>query len=115
LVLNHTLWFNLGKIRKSPGARASIRSQPPNNIRYFDTQFNNLRRDPTKNLDVSMDKNFRIAERKYFQIRFEAFNVPNRVGFGSPNLSATGASGFGYITSQANTPRHIESAIKLVW
>lgn len=95
--------------------------QLANNIRYFNAQFNNLRRDMTKNLDMAMDKNFRFGERRYLQIRIEGFNLPNRVGFNSPNLSPTTAynavsnTGFGAITSQANTPRRIESAIKLVW
>jgi hypothetical protein len=98
-----------------------ISQQLANNIRYFDTQFNNLRRDMTKNLDMSMDKNFRFGEHRYLQIRIEGFNLPNRVGFNTPNLSTTTAfnvisnTGFGAITSQANTPRRIESAIKLVW
>jgi hypothetical protein len=95
--------------------------QLANNIRHFDIQFNNLRRDATKNLDMSLDKNFRFGERRYLQIRIEGFNLPNRVGFNAPNLSPTTAfnpasnTGFGAISSQANTPRRIESAIKLVW
>ena len=34
--------------------------QLANNIQTFDLQFNNLRRDPTKQLDTSLDKNFRF-------------------------------------------------------
>ena len=89
-------------------------NQLANNIRYFDTQFNNLRRDATKELETSMDKNFRFGERRYLQIRIEAYNIGNRVGFASPNLTPT-STAFGTITSQANTPRRLESAIKLVW
>src|SRR5258708_39312123 len=88
--------------------------QPANNIRYFDTQFNNLRRDLTKQLDVSMDKNFSFGERRYLQFRIEAYNLPNRVGFGGPQLTPTNAA-FGTIGSQANTPRRIQSAFKLAW
>jgi hypothetical protein len=95
--------------------------QLANNIRYFDIQFNNLRRDPTKNLDMSMDKKFRFSERGYVEIRIEGHNLPNRVGFQTPNLSPTTAynaatnTGFGAISSQANTPRRVQSAIKIVW
>ena len=90
-------------------------AQLADNIRTFDNQFNNLRRDPTKQLDVSMTKNFYIKEGgPYFQVRLEAFNVTNRVTFGAPNTTPT-AVAFGTISTQANTPRRLESALKLVW
>lgn len=88
--------------------------QPADNIRTFDTQFNNLRRDATKNLDLSLLKRFDIRERKYLQIRFESFNLTNRVTFNAPNLSPT-SSTFALITSQANTPRRIQIGARLVW
>ena len=88
--------------------------QPSDNIVYFDTQFNNLRRDPTKNADLSMLKKFTFGERRYLQIRFEGFNVTNRVTFAAPNTSPT-SSAFGEITSQANTPRRIQMGARLVW
>jgi len=85
-----------------------------NNIRTFDTQFNNLRRDPTKNLDLSLLKKFSFGERRFFEMRFEAFNVTNRVGFGAPNLTPSNAL-FGQITTQANTPRRLQVGARLVW
>jgi hypothetical protein len=84
------------------------------NIRTFDTYFNNLRRDMTKNLDLSMMKRFSLGERKYLQVRFEAFNSTNRVTFGAPQLSPTNAA-FGLISTQANTPRRVETGMRLVW
>jgi hypothetical protein len=84
------------------------------NIRTFDTQFGNLRRDASKNVDLSMDKNFYFAERHYLQLRFETFNTTNRVTFGTPSLSAT-SSAFGTITTQANSPRAIQLGARLVW
>ncbi len=84
------------------------------NIRSFSTMFNNLRRDPTKNLDLSLLKNFHFTEQAYFQLRFESFNTTNRVGFAAPQLSPTNAS-FGVIGAQANTPRRIQIGARLVW
>ncbi|HWB82599.1 MAG TPA: carboxypeptidase regulatory-like domain-containing protein [Bryobacteraceae bacterium] len=84
------------------------------NIRTFYNYFNNLRRDATNQLDASLDKNFAFREGRYLQIRFEAYNILNHVTFGNVNLTATNAA-FGTIGSQANTPRRIESAIRLVW
>jgi len=88
--------------------------QPSDNIRVFDSQFNNLRRDMTKNGDLSMLKRFTLHERKYLQLRFECFNLTNRVTFAAPSLSAT-STAFATITSQANTPRRIQMGARLVW
>ncbi len=89
-------------------------AQLADNIRTFDNQFNNLRRDPTKQLDLSLIKNFKIMEKATIQIRLEGFNVTNRVTFGAPNTTPTAAA-FGTIGTQANTPRRLESALKLIW
>jgi hypothetical protein len=91
--------------------------QLADNIRTFDTQFNNLRRDPTEELDLNMIKNFRVTEKgAHFQIRIEAFNATNRVTFAAPNTTPTaGATTFGYIGAQANTPRRIQTTLKFVW
>jgi hypothetical protein len=85
-----------------------------NNIRTFNTQFGNLTRDPTKNLDLSAIKRFSLGERKYLQFRFETFNTTNRVTFGAPNLTPTSAT-FGQITTQANTPRRVQAGARFVW
>jgi len=85
------------------------------NIRTFDTTFNNLRRDATKNLDASLLKNFLFSERgAYLQLRFETFNTTNRVGFAAPNLTPTNST-FGTIGAQANTPRRVQLGARLVW
>jgi len=84
------------------------------NIRTFDNQFNNLRRDPTKQIDLSLTKKFRFDEKRYLQVVLEGFNVINHVTFGNPQTNPTNAQ-FGMITTQANTPRRLESALRLVW
>jgi hypothetical protein len=63
--------------------------QLASNIRTFNTSFNNLRRHPTKNLDLSVLKKFSLGERRYFQLRFESFNTTNHVTLGTPNLTPT--------------------------
>ena len=88
--------------------------QLADNIRTFDTQFNNLRRDPTENLDLSALKAFPIRESMHFELRFESFNVTNRVTFSAPNVSPT-SSAFGTITGQANQPRRVQIGARLVW
>jgi len=89
-------------------------NQLADNIRTFDNQFNNLRRDPTKQLDLNMTKRFNIKERAHLEVRLEAFNATNRVTFSAPSTTPTAAT-FGEIAAQANTPRRIQSSLKLVW
>jgi hypothetical protein len=48
------------------------------------------------------------------QFRLEAFNLTNRVTFGNVQTAPTNAA-FGTIGAQANTPRRIESGLRLVW
>jgi hypothetical protein len=89
--------------------------QLASHIRTFDTYFNNLRRDPTKNLDVSALKKFSLGERRYLQLRFEFFNVTNRVTFSAPAQLNPTNSAFGLISSQANNPRKIQVGARIVW
>ena len=88
--------------------------QPADNIRTLNTTFNNLRADGVKNLDASLLKNFSFGDKKYVQVRFETFNLTNRVAFSAPNLTATSAA-FGTIAAQSNTPRRIQLGARLVW
>jgi hypothetical protein len=48
------------------------------------------------------------------QVRIEAFNVLNRVQFGVPNTQV-GNSNFGVVSSQANAPRQVQFALKLIF
>jgi hypothetical protein len=88
--------------------------QLANNVRTFQTYFNNLRADPVNVMDASLLKEFHFSEHKYFQFRFETFNTLNRPGFGTPNLTPTSSS-FGLITSTVLNPRNVQVAGRLVW
>jgi hypothetical protein len=73
-----------------------------------------LRTHNVRNVDLSVFKHFTIARTMRLQARIEAFNVLNRVQFGSPNTSVTSNS-FGVVTSQANTPRQLQFGVKVLW
>ena len=74
-----------------------------------------LRGDGVKNLDLSLFKNNHFNGGKWnAQIRIEAFNALNRVQFGLPNTQA-GNGNFGIVTSQANGPRQVQLALKLIF
>ena len=68
---------------------------------------NTLRTPGTDDWDMSLFKDFPVHENMTFQFRAEAFNVFNRVQFGSPNTQL-GNSQFGWITQQFNNPRLLQ-------
>ncbi|MBI1786073.1 MAG: carboxypeptidase regulatory-like domain-containing protein [Acidobacteria bacterium] len=68
----------------------------------------------TVNLDFSLIKSFPLAERLRLQFRAEAFNLTNTPVFGLPNTTV-GNPGFGVIGGQANSPRNLQMALKLIW
>jgi len=84
------------------------------NVRTFPTRFANLRADSVQQVDFSIIKKLRITERLQMTYRCEFFNSTNRAIFNPPDLVPT-SSTFGKITSQANTPRRIQMALRLVF
>ncbi len=73
----------------------------------------NIRTQGINNFDVSLTKNNRFGrgERFNVQLKVEAFNVLNRVQFGGPGTTF-GSSTFGVISTQANTPRQVQAALR---
>lgn len=63
---------------------------------------------------VSLAKSFRISEDVRIDLRGEAFNLLNRTIFGSGNTNLN-SNVFGIVTSQTNTPRQMQVALKLYW
>ena len=88
--------------------------QLASNLRTFPTRFNNLRQDKVQQVDFSIIKGFRITEKVKMTYRCEFFNSTNRVIFSAPDLGPT-SSTFGRILGQANTPRRIQMALRLVF
>ncbi len=73
-----------------------------------------VRNDGTANFDLSLFKNFRVAEKGTLQFRAEFFNAFNTPDFGLP-ASNFGAANFGQVTAQQNTPRQIQFGLKLIF
>jgi len=69
------------------------------------------------NWNASIYKITTLTERFRLEFRAEAFNLFNRVQFGNPGVQASTAAGntFGIISSQLNTPRLIQLAMKLTY
>ena len=88
--------------------------QLASNLRTFPTRFTDLRQDAVRQVDFSIIKGFRITEKVKLTYRCEFFNSTNRAIFNAPDLGPT-SSTFGKITSQANTPRRIQMALRLAF
>lgn len=74
-----------------------------------------LRLFPNLNENMSVTKTFPIKERAKVEFRAEAFNVFNRVRFGTGSTSLQSQT-FGVLTgagSQINTPRNLQLALKV--
>jgi hypothetical protein len=55
-------------------------------------------------LDMALVRAFRIGEKRTFQVRGEAFNLPNRVNLSTP-VATLNSSNFGQITSDISGPQ----------
>jgi hypothetical protein len=73
-----------------------------------------LRSFATFSEDVSLAKNIQVTEGLRADLRFEGFNVLNRVRFGNGTTNL-GSSDFGLIRSQSGNARRMQFALKLVW
>ncbi|MEZ5400463.1 MAG: TonB-dependent receptor [Bryobacteraceae bacterium] len=68
----------------------------------------------SRNVDMSLSKQFRLTETKNLQFRAEWFNAGNHPDWGTPGTTL-GTSAFGTITSNANLPRVMQLGLKLVY
>ena len=72
---------------------------------------NSLRSDWSKNLDISVFRNFTIGESKRLEFRMEAFNVTNTPVFAAPSNDVSDGN-FGHVSSTLNTERQLQLALK---
>jgi hypothetical protein len=107
-------WFNV----------SCFAAAPPFTLGNVPRTMPNLRMDGVHNLDFALFKNFPLSRegRIFLQLRGEAFNLLNTPQFGPPVSSNCPCNGgnnvngrFGVINSQANNPRLIQVAGKIVW
>jgi len=92
-----TEYFQLGNVPRVPGwARA----------------------EGIRNSDVSLFKIARLSSEFTMQMRAELFNAWNRVQFAAPAATfepTESTNNFGNITAQANQPRTLQLAVRIVW
>lgn len=67
------------------------------------------------NEDLALAKTVRMQGSSTLQIRVEMFNAFNRVEFGNPASNIGNPETFGRITSQSNSPRNMQIALKVTF
>lgn len=81
----------------------------------FGNEGRNVLRNPvSRNLDLSLVRDFPVTERARFELRADAFNLTNYVVFAAPQ-DTLGNPNFGIISSQYNTPREMQFALKFIF
>ena len=85
-----------------------------NNIRTLPSHLPGFRGQPLMLCDLSVIRTFPLSESARLQLRAEFLNAFNHPQFSDPNLDPTSSS-FGKTTSQANLPRNIQLAVKLIF
>ena len=87
-------------------------SDPGDQIAGNAPRFSSNARGPgIKNLDLGLFKSFVIREGKRVEVRAEFLNATNTVRFATP-FSGYNDSGFGLVTTQANSPRRIQMGVR---
>ncbi len=116
-------WFNTCTVNLTGGRQncatagdpVAFLVQAPFTLRTLSTRFPNIRTNRPPLVDFSLFKAFHLTESVKLQIRAESFNMLNTPWFGGPNTTL-GSSNFGVVSpSQANDPRDVQLALKLVF
>jgi len=122
--------FSFGGGQRPDSTGVDPRLDQPHIDRWFDTDqflipqpytFGNVARvhptvrtDGIQQLDFSVFKDIPVNERVKVQFRAEWFNFTNTPIFNNP-AATVGAGSFGRVTSQANSPRQTQLALKILF
>ncbi len=94
--------------------RADSRIKLLHNLRTLPSRLSSFRGQGLALWDISIVRRVPVTDRVRMQFNLELLNAFNRVQFDNPNLDPTSSS-FGKVTSQANLPRNIQLAAKVIF
>jgi hypothetical protein len=83
----------------------------PTRYTYGNAGRNILTADNLVQLDMTLQKRFRIVEKSQLEFRAEAFNIANHPTFAAPNATIGSASA-GIVTTTLNSNRILQLALK---
>ncbi len=102
---NYNQWFNNDK--------SCYQDYQPYSLRNVEDRFSNIRNPSAPQLNIALQKSFKLSERFTFQLRAESFNVTNTPIFPGPNTDWRSPL-FGTVTmNQQNFPRLVQLAGKI--
>ena len=108
------------RTRPSPNCRGGLTTpafgiMPAFTLRKLSAYMPGIRTQRAPMADDGIFKTFTITENLRLQFRAESFNLSNSVWFGAPNTTIT-SSTFGTVSpSQANDPRNVQLALRMMW
>jgi hypothetical protein len=106
-------WVNAAAYVSDPLAPALANGSPSDATVYGDTPRNCIIGPPQKNVDLTLDKVFKLSESQGLRFRADFFNLFNHPSFQIPALaSVSSAGGSAPITSTVGTPRLIQFSLK---
>ena len=76
------------------------------------SRFGALRSDGINNWDLSVAKQWKLAERFTLRFQTQFLNTFNHVTFNAPNLTSTNTA-FGTVTSESSLPRTIRWGLRI--
>ena len=95
----------------------ALATPPPFTVGTAPPVIPNVRQPGTRNASLSVFKEFNLSsmrEGAHLQFRAETFNAFNYAQFMGPNAAFNSGS-FGVVSSQRNSPREVQLALKLYW
>jgi hypothetical protein len=93
----------------------AFRIRPDNALDTTGARLEGVYRSDPWIVDMSFFKTVRLSSRLNFQTRVELFNLTNAVQWPAPNTTVT-ATAFGTVAeTQANDPRFVQVAFRLLW
>lgn len=103
----------------NPACKAQLPSQAdtfllPAQYMYGNLGRNTLRGDRLVQLDMSLNKDWKLTESKSFEFRAQVFNLTNTVSFAAPSGNENLATG-GQVTATRNQPRLFEFGLKFAF
>ena len=108
-------WVNPNAYTADPAATLS-NGTPSDATLYGDTPRNCITGPPQKNVDFTLDKNFKIGERQVIRFRADFFNLFNHPSFANPQTFNGDGGVYGPggapITTTIGTPRLVQFSLK---
>ncbi|MBS1828640.1 MAG: TonB-dependent receptor [Acidobacteria bacterium] len=107
-------WFDASKFQVAPDGRKLTTAELNGGIGNATKNNPKLRTPWNFNENLSLAKDLNATERARLTLRFEAFNILNRVRWAGPDATVTSPT-FGQVRGQSNDPRRMQAGIKFVF